>query len=100
MITPITGGGGGYGGASSGGGGIVKMGSGLEDVEEIEVSVEVVVDNDQVSPSLRLNPPKSAVMPISAVGVKSLSEAVTDSVCTPNSFFSVWGVPGDKSVCD
>ena len=77
---------GGGGGGSPGGGGMVNTGSGLDEVEDTDVSGDTVVDSDQVSASVKLTSPlKSAVIAASAVCTKP----VNISVCTPKSWYSV-----------
>ena len=64
----------------------MNTGSGLDEVEDTDVSVDTVVDNDQVSGSVKLTSPlKSAVIAASAVCTKP----VNISVCTPKSWYSV-----------
>ena len=72
---------GGSGGGSPGGGGIVNTGSGLDEVEDTDVSVDTF-DIDQVFASVKLTSPlKSAVIAASAVCTKPINT----SVCTPKS---------------
>ena len=73
---------GGGGGGSPGGGGIVNTGSGLDEVEDTDVSVDTVVDIEQVSASVKpTSPLKSAVIAASAVCTKPINT----SVCMPKS---------------
>ena len=64
----------------------MNTGSGLDEVEDTDVSVDTVVDSDQVSGSVKLTSPlKSAVTAASAVCTKPINI----SVCTPKSWYSV-----------